>query len=322
MKFSIIVVTYNQDENSILMTLKSIINQTFQDYEIIISDDGSSDNHFEDIERFFQLHKFTGYKLVPHEMNQGTVKNFCSALEYAKGNYVRGFGAGDLFYHEDSLKDLYEYMEKNGCEACFGLLRGYYLNADGGMSYGDYTHPYDIVAYRKKDCRDRILKNLILYGDHVFGAAICYKKDFLVEYLERIEDKVVYLEDIIQVMASLDGRFVHFYDDYVAWYEMKTGVSNRKGSNRSERIRRDFDSFYELIYAQYGDNRFVKKRRKLSFLYKINDLYFRTACRVFFNPDSARFVLNHILQKMSGKYTLKELGVKLLKKETLYTKVQ
>lgn len=302
MKMSIIVLTYNQDLNCILLTLKSILNQTFQNYEIIISDDGSHDNHFVEIERFFDKYGFARYVLLPHKTNQGTVKNFLSALEYAKGIYIRGIGAGDLFYREDSLYNLYECMSKNDYEVCFGLVKGYYFNGDGTISFGEHAHPYDIMAYKKNGYKSRIQKNLILYGDHVYGAAICYKKDFLEQYLNQINNVVIYIEDIIQVIAALDGKYIHFCDEYVAWYEMKTGISNCKGSNRSKRVRKDFDSFYELMYSRYSDNRYLKKRKKLQFLYKVEDLYLRTIVRAFFNPDSVRFVLNHILQRVRGCY--------------------
>ena len=56
-ELSIVVPAYNAS-CYIEACLDCVIEQSYQDYEIIISDDGSSDNHFEDIERFFQLHKF------------------------------------------------------------------------------------------------------------------------------------------------------------------------------------------------------------------------------------------------------------------------
>ena len=43
MKVSIIIPTYN-DEKTITETLDSVVSQTYDDYEVIIVDDGSTDN--------------------------------------------------------------------------------------------------------------------------------------------------------------------------------------------------------------------------------------------------------------------------------------
>ena len=46
MRFSIILLTYNVDMDEVKLTLKSILEQKFTDYEIVVSDDGSKENHF------------------------------------------------------------------------------------------------------------------------------------------------------------------------------------------------------------------------------------------------------------------------------------
>lgn len=68
--------------------------QTFKDYEIVVSDDGSEENCFDKIEAYFTAHQFANYTLIPHEKNQGTVKNLIDGLAKAKGKYVRDFGPG------------------------------------------------------------------------------------------------------------------------------------------------------------------------------------------------------------------------------------
>ena len=110
--FSVLLVTYNSELSDIFKTLTSIINQEFEHFEIVLSDDGSEDNKFKQIEEFMKEHKFFNYKMVGHDKNQGTVKNLISGLENCSGKYVRDFGPGDMFYTKDSLKKLYEFMEK------------------------------------------------------------------------------------------------------------------------------------------------------------------------------------------------------------------
>ncbi len=95
--FSVLLVTYNSELSDIFKTLTSIINQEFEHFEIVLSDDGSEDNKFKQIEEFMKEHKFFNYKMVGHDKNQGTVKNLISGLENCSGKYVRDFGPGDMF---------------------------------------------------------------------------------------------------------------------------------------------------------------------------------------------------------------------------------
>ena len=55
--FSIIICTYNC-ENYINETIKSVINQSYQNYEIIIVDDGSKDNTVNLIKKNFNQNKY------------------------------------------------------------------------------------------------------------------------------------------------------------------------------------------------------------------------------------------------------------------------
>ncbi|GAI16908.1 unnamed protein product [marine sediment metagenome] len=50
-KVSVIIPTYNR-ANLLPRTIKSVLNQTFRDFELIIVDDGSTDNTKQVIERF------------------------------------------------------------------------------------------------------------------------------------------------------------------------------------------------------------------------------------------------------------------------------
>ena len=117
MKFTVLIVTYHPDWKKLLVTLDSVMAQTFKDYEIVVSDDGSEENCFDKIEAYFTAHQFANYTLIPHEKNQGTVKNLIDGLAKAKGKYVRDFGPGDAFYNEHTLQQVYDFMEENQYES-------------------------------------------------------------------------------------------------------------------------------------------------------------------------------------------------------------
>ncbi len=311
MKFTVLVVTYNPDIYKVLLTLKSIVSQEFDDYEIVISDDGSENNCFEEIEEFFKKNDFDNYTLVSHEENQGTVKNLISGLNKSSGKYVRDFGPGDTFYNKDTMAKIYNFMEDRKCDACFGLMRGYYMDEDNNMHYGDFNHPFDIDAYRKQDADNRIVKNLVLYSDNVSGACMCYKTEFYLEYLKKIEKYVIYEEDIFQVLSSIEGKMVRLLDEYTVWYEMNSGVSKKK-SKFEELLKKDVDSFYNMLFEEYPDNKYVKKRQKVSIFYSIDNLYLRTLLRMFVNPDAIRYLWSYTVQRLRGAHKPRNIEVGFL----------
>lgn len=300
MKFSIIVVTYNSKWEKIKSTLDSIMKQTFQDFEIVISDDGSKHNYCFEIENYMEAHGFSNYKFITHEKNIGTVRNLLSAVEASSGKYIRDFGPGDLFYSEDSLKILYEFMENEKCQCCFGLVRGYYMDEMNKPISVEFHHPFDLKAYKTNN-KKKLQKNLVLYRDYPPGSCTSYTRDFYLHYLTLLDGKVRYTEDILQIVAGLDGVFMRVVPEYIIWYETDSGVSNTRGEF-SERMLRDVESFYCFLYAQYGDNKYVKKQRKVFRLYKIKNLYVRTLIRFFVNPGAMIYLLSHCIQTKSSVY--------------------
>ena len=55
--------TYN-DKDSIVETFDSVINQTYTNWELIIIDDGSTDNTEEVIKNYIEKHSLPSYKYV------------------------------------------------------------------------------------------------------------------------------------------------------------------------------------------------------------------------------------------------------------------
>ncbi|MCC8174693.1 MAG: glycosyltransferase, partial [Odoribacter sp.] len=66
---SALILTYNPNLQKLLMTLKSFLLQKGLLLQIVVSDDGSEENYFTEVERMFKKYNFTKYKLVKNEHN-------------------------------------------------------------------------------------------------------------------------------------------------------------------------------------------------------------------------------------------------------------
>jgi len=99
--FSIIIPLYNK-EKFIENTLKSVLNQTFTDYEILIVNDGSTDSSHEKVQQF----KDSRIRYFSKE-NGGvsTARNY--GIKEAKSDFIAFIDADDYWY-PDFLKEMYQ----------------------------------------------------------------------------------------------------------------------------------------------------------------------------------------------------------------------
>ena len=100
--FSIIIATYNC-ENHIKNTIESIMRQTFSDYELIIVEDGSTDNTMSILEKYSEQENVT----VIEQENSGPGPARNAGIEIAKGKYLYICDADDIL-EENLLQEFFE----------------------------------------------------------------------------------------------------------------------------------------------------------------------------------------------------------------------
>src|SRR5687768_8039033 len=102
MKVSIITINLNNAAD-LKLTIESILNQTYKDFEFIIIDGGSTDGSLDLIKQ--NEDKITSWisekdKGIFNAMNKGILK--------ATGEYLIMLNAGDLFHDPKVLQDIFE----------------------------------------------------------------------------------------------------------------------------------------------------------------------------------------------------------------------
>ena len=106
-KVSVLIPTYNYayclDE-----AVQSVLDQEFQDFELIIIDDCSRDNTDEVVEKYLSDPRVSYYK---NPVNLGLVGNWNKCLSYAKGEYIKFLCADDKF-RPDLLEKFVLVMEQ------------------------------------------------------------------------------------------------------------------------------------------------------------------------------------------------------------------
>ena len=89
---SIVVASYNHSEY-IIPALKSLLNQSFTDFELIIVDDASTDDSVDKIKTLLTDSRI---KLITLDVNRG-VCNACNiAINNSNGRYIKFFASDDV----------------------------------------------------------------------------------------------------------------------------------------------------------------------------------------------------------------------------------
>lgn len=104
-KVSVIIPTYNR-ANYICEAIDSVLNQTFQDFEIIVVDDGSTDNTREVLEQYNKRIKYF------YKTNGGEASARNLGVERSNGEYIAFLDSDDLWL-PDKLKKQMTVFEKN-----------------------------------------------------------------------------------------------------------------------------------------------------------------------------------------------------------------
>ena len=99
-RLSIITICYNDPD--VEKTCKRVVNQTWQDFEWIVIDGGSN----EETLRVFEKYK-NRINVFVSEPDNGRYDAFNKALEYINSDYVHFLNAGDFYYDDDVLLNVF-----------------------------------------------------------------------------------------------------------------------------------------------------------------------------------------------------------------------
>lgn len=131
---SIICLCYNH-EGYLLETLNSVINQTYNNIELIIVDDCSTDNSKHIIEKWLLEHPKAIF--ISNERNIGNTRSFNKALKISKGAFIIDLATDDVLLENCVEKQMALFNENN-----FKNLGIIYGNAElideNGLNIGFY----------------------------------------------------------------------------------------------------------------------------------------------------------------------------------------
>jgi len=225
--------SYNS-EQFLAISIDSVINQIFKEWELIIVDDMSSDNSNKIIEEYIKTD--SRIKLIKLEKNSGPAIARNRAIKEAKGRYLAFLDSDDL-WHPEKLSKQIAFMEEN--EIVFSYTSYYSIAEESGEINDQVNIP------QKIDYTELLKQNIIgcltvVYDTKKLG------KVYMPEIQKR-QDFALWL-DILKRVPSAYGL-----SEPLAYYRVrKTSVSSNKliASTYNWKLYREIEKLplYKAIY--------------------------------------------------------------------------
>lgn len=222
-KISIIIPVYNA-ENYIEACMRCVYAQTLQDYEIILVNDGSTDNSAEICKRYASEDSRVTY-IEKENGGAGSARN--AGIEAATGKYL-AFPDVDDTFEQNMYEELYALAESGNYDMVISGAN-YFRQEDGKLVF-NRTENVKPLAYTSRDaCRRHVMD--FFPTTTVFDVPWnkLYKRSVIVENrlrftdLRRCQDATFNLDfyNCVQSVASVDKAYYNYRENTVADVQRK-----------------------------------------------------------------------------------------------------
>ena len=243
-KISIVIPVYNV-EKYVHAALESIQQQSYQNWEAIIIDDGSTDHSKEIIDEFI---KKDPRFIVIGQKNSGVSAARNAGLKHVNGEYIMFFDPDDILHHR-AIELAYESSQKEKCQIVILGIQKFFKNTKLSESLPEII---PVKSIRVKSNFFSLLFNENHSSKYCRGGYSCaklFKSDVLANCF--FNPKLsVYEDDAFcsQIYQKLDEQLSVAYIDYPLYYYRQ----RQSSAIRSNRIKR--------LFALYSCRRNISKQ--------------------------------------------------------------
>lgn len=245
---SVVIPLYNK-ERSIVSTIESVLAQTYKDWELIIVDDGSTDNSLEVVRSFIKSLAPSFVMRVIHKENGGVSSARNRGIQEAKSEYVALLDADDLWdkeYLSEQVKMTRDFSDAamwgiNYAEMYKGkLVRK--LATGLADEYRGYVENYFQLQGRKSDL--------------FCSSSVVIRKEVF-DKIGLFDERIKYAEDSDMWYRIIATHNVAFYNRYMVFYQWDA-------ENRSTVSQRPLRFFLPYYVDKFRDP-----------LYRRNEIFYR-----------------------------------------------
>lgn len=236
-KVSVVLPTYN-GEQFLAQSIESVINQTFQDWELIIVNDCSTDSTLQIAEKYAK--KDSRIQVVSNEVNKKLPESLNVGFRLAKGEYLT-WTSDDNYYMPEALKRMNDYLDHN---QNFVMVCAKIKFVDEHEHELDIHMKYDHAAMFVNDC---------------VGACFMYRREVL-ETVGEYDTDYFCVEDYeywLRILEKYDQ--IAYIDQLLYIYRMQPNglTMSKRNKVRAQLSKLRIDKFDFILSRLKGQYRYI-----------------------------------------------------------------
>jgi radical SAM superfamily enzyme YgiQ (UPF0313 family)/GT2 family glycosyltransferase/Tfp pilus assembly protein PilF len=211
---SVVMSVYN-DESHVNEAVKSILNQSFVNFEFIIIDDCSTDNTLSVLQSISD----SRIRIIRNNKNLGLTKSLNIGMRAAKGKYIARMDSDDISLSH-RLQTLYDFLEKNADYVVAGSS-SYIINDSG-----------DITRYLHSPCEDHEIRSFIRNDNPMCHGSIMMRKVDVME-IGGYDENYMYSQDYeLWTRLFISGKGYNFEEPLYCWREHASSITFQKNNEQ------------------------------------------------------------------------------------------
>ena len=291
---SVVVITYNSSKY-VIETLESIYNQTYQNIELIITDDCSNDETLELCIQWVKEYsdRFVRTKIIKSHKNTGVAANCNRGYRESKGEWIKGI-AGDDILLPNCIQAYINYVyTTNNIYICVSKAQCFHLSKNGQFVYGDIIPSKENQHIYEEDSIEQL--KILLKGNIIVSPTMFVKREIFLKY--PFKEIYKFMEDIpFLIDITLNNIKIHFLDDVTVLYRFSSQSLSQVNSTFFPTRMFETKAIYFLnekrkIMENYSPLT-IRQEKKRLILWSITEYYLH---------NDASSMLNRIIFKILNK---------------------
>lgn len=248
------IVSYNA-ESFILESLNSVYNQTYQNIELIISDDHSSDATLNIINDWLPSHKdrFVRTLVISSKVNTGTSGNGNRAIFQSNGEWYKSLDGDDILA-PTAIADYVDFIRENkDVNFVFGRIAVFHGSFD--INKLEYHHPSFYGFLYKDGVTAKQQYNVLTKHFAASGSSGFYRLKILKEY-GGYDERFPLMEDHpLLIKLTKEGNKLYLLDKVTLYYRISPlSITNTKTAQNQIFSNSDKRQVVEYKYEYLREN--------------------------------------------------------------------
>ncbi|TCJ17456.1 glycosyltransferase [Flaviaesturariibacter flavus] len=226
--------------------IDSVLAQTFTDFELLVLNDGSTD----DSEAIIESYKDPRLKHLANDKNRGLIYTLNRGIGLAQGRYFARMDADDVCHPERFARQV-EFLESNEAAVVATTLE---MMDEAGAPLPPWAD--DRACISPSQIREKLLRDNCIAHPSVMGRAEIFKKYRYQEDQKEAEDYDLWLRLVA------DGHVIAKLNEPLLRYRVLAGgLTRREGLNAFERLARTKGKFLARRKADGTMNEYCRRLR-------------------------------------------------------------